>query len=326
MTTVFKGGSVARRLLSASVGTLGLIVGLLSASTQAMAEAKASKAQQTQDKMVAELPHCTQKLGTISIVDGDDTNGWTQNNLASPQKLLKVMVQKSGCFGLVDRGAGMNAAAAERDLNNNLGLQHGSNMGKGQIKAADFVLVAEVGSADSNTGGGGAAGLVGGLVGGRAGALIGGLRTKKLESDVVLSLTDVRTSESNSFEGHAAKNDLTWGVGGGIGFAGAVGGGYEDTDIGKIVTQAFIVAYADLVNNLGGIDAGGAAAAPSRSFTVQTATTLRAKPAPSAAVIRALPVGLVVYPTGNKDGMYWEVADDNDNIGWVKNDSLAASQ
>jgi hypothetical protein len=24
--------------------------------------------------------------------------------------------------------------------------------------------------------------------------------------------------------------------------------------------------------------------------------------------------------------MYWEVADDNDNVGWVKNDSLAASQ
>jgi hypothetical protein len=37
-------------------------------------------------------------------------------------------------------------------------------------------------------------------------------------------------------------------------------------------------------------------------------------------------VGLTVYPTGNKDGMYWEVADDNDNVGWVKNDSLAASQ
>ena len=81
-----------------------------------------------------------------------------------------------------------------------------------------------------------------------------------------------------------------------------------------------------MVNNLGGVNPGGAAAAPARSFTVQTATTRRAAPAPSGAVIRALPVGLVVYPTGNKDGMYWEVADDNDNIGWVKNDNLAASQ
>ncbi|WP_303829746.1 CsgG/HfaB family protein [Asticcacaulis taihuensis] len=298
----------------------------LTTNAPAFAQAKASKAQQTQDKMMAGLPHCSAKLGTISVVNGDDPSGWTNNSLAAPQKLLKVIVQKSGCFSLVDRGAGMDAAQRERDIGGSLGLQHGSNMGKGQIKAADFVLVAEVGSADSNTGGGGAAGLLGGLVGGRAGAIVGGFRTKKSEADVVLSLTDVRTSESNSFEGHAAKNDLSWGAGGGIGFGGAVGGGYEDTDIGKIVTQAFIVAYAEMVNNLGGIDVGGKEAAPSRSFTVQTATTLRSAPNTTGKVIRALPVGLTVYPTGNKDGMYWEVADDNDNVGWVKNDSLAASQ
>jgi hypothetical protein len=288
--------------------------------------AKASNAQQQQDQMMGQIPHCTKKLGTITIVDGDDTNGWTQNNLAPPQKLLKVIVQKSGCFGLVDRGAGLNAAANERNLNNSMGLQHGSNMGQNQIKAADYVLVAEVGSANSNTGGGGAAGLIGGIVGGKAGAIVGGFRTKKLEADTVLSLTDARTSESNSFEGHAAKNDLTWGGGGGLGFAGAVGGGYEDTDIGKIVTQAFIVAYTDLVNNLGGLEPSGAAAAPSRSFTVQTTTTLRKTPDAKGAVVRALAAGLVLYPTGNKNGIWWEVADDNDNVGWVQNDKLAASK
>jgi len=311
----------------AAAAGVSLVAVLAIAATQpAFAQAKASKAQQTQDQMMANLPHCQAKLGTISVVNGDDPSGWTNNSLAAPQKLLKVIVQKSGCFSLVDRGAGMDAAAREREIGGNLGLQRGSNMGKGQIKAADFVLVAEVGSADSNTGGGGAAGLLGGLVGGRAGAIVGGFRTKKSEADVVLSLTDVRTSESNSFEGHAAKNDLSWGAGGGIGFGGAVGGGYEDTAIGKIVTQAFIVAYAEMVNNLGGVDIGGKDAAPSRSFTVQTATTLRSAPNTTGKVIRALPAGLTVYPTGNKDGMYWEVADDNDNVGWVKNDSLAASQ
>lgn len=304
----------------------GVAVSALMAAPAVFAQAKASKVQQTQDKMMGDIPRCSQKLGTISIVDGDDASGWTQNSLAPPQKLLKVIVQKSGCFSLVDRGAGMNAAAKEREIGQNLGLQRGSNVGKGQIKAADFVLVAEVGSADSNTGGGGAAGLIGGLVGGRAGAVIGGFRTKKLESDVVLSLTDVRTSESNAFEGHAAKNDLTWGVGGGVGFAGAVGGGYEDTDVGRIVTQAFIVAYSEMVNSLGGIDVGGKAAAPSRSFTVQTATTLRKTADPKGAVVRALPVGLTLYPTGEKNGIWWQVADDNDNIGWVKNDTLSAAQ
>jgi curli biogenesis system outer membrane secretion channel CsgG len=77
-------------------------------------------------------------------MDGDDTRGWMQYNLASPQKLLKAMVQKSGCFNLVDRGAGLNAAQIERNIGGNLGLQRGSNVGQGQIKAADYVLVAEV--------------------------------------------------------------------------------------------------------------------------------------------------------------------------------------
>jgi hypothetical protein len=312
---------VLTRLLVAGVAASALM-----AAPAVYAQAKASKVQQTQDKMLSEIPECSQKLGTITIVDGDDASGWTQNSLAPPQKLLKVIVQKSGCFSLVDRGAGMNAAAKERELNQNLGLQRGSNVGKGQIKAADFVLVAEVGSADSNTGGAGAAGLIGGLVGGKAGAVIGGFRTKKLEADVVLSLTDVRTSESNAFEGHSAKNDLTWGAGGGLGFAGAVGGGYEDTEVGRIVTQAFIVAYSEMVNSLGGIDIGGKAAAPERAFTVQTATTLRKTPDQKGAVVRALPVGLTLYPTGEKNGIWWQVADDNDNIGWVKNDTLAASQ
>ena len=86
-------------VLMASTALLG------AAPDMALAQsAKASKVQQQQDKMVASIPHCTKRLGTITIVDGDDSNGGTQANLAPPQKLLKVIVQKSGCFGLVDRG------------------------------------------------------------------------------------------------------------------------------------------------------------------------------------------------------------------------------
>jgi hypothetical protein len=39
--------------------------------------------------------------------------------------------------------------------------------------------------------------------------------------------------------------------------------------------------------------------------------------------VRALPVGLRLYPTGNRDGAWWEVMDDNDNVGWVQNERLA---
>lgn len=138
-------------------------------------------------------------------------------------------------------------------------------------------------------------------------------------------MTDARTTESSSYEGHAAKNDLTWGAGGGLGFGGVVGGGYEDTEIGRIVTQAYIVGYSAMVNQLGGLS-GGAADAPSRSYTVNTVTTMRTMPQSDAPVVRALAVGMVVYPTGKRDGIWWEIADDNDNVGWVQNDKLQASQ
>src|SRR3954452_22840420 len=115
-------------------------------------QAGASGGQQLQQQAVNDVPRCSRKLGTVSIANGDDPSGWAQNNLAPPEKLLRVIVQRSGCFNIVDRGAGLNAATQERNLNAGLGLQRGSNVGNGQVKAADYVLVAEVAARDSNTG------------------------------------------------------------------------------------------------------------------------------------------------------------------------------
>lgn len=309
-----------------------LAIGLaLTAATpvSALAQAKASKGQTMQTQASAEVPRCSRKLGTLSIVDGDDSSGWTQFNLASPQKVLRAIVQKSGCFNLVDRGAGLSAAERERNIGGNLGLQRGSNVGQGQVKAADYVLVAEVQGSNSNVGGGAVAGAIGGLIGGRVGGLVGGIKTKKLEANTVLSLTNVRTTETTSVaEGYAVKNDIGWGAGGGLGFAGAVGGGYEDTDIGRIVTLSFINAYSKMIGDLGLLAEGGpaAAAAPAKTFTATRVANLRATPAAAGKLIRALPAGAIVYPTGKKQEMWWEVADENDNVGWVLNSTLEPSK
>jgi curli biogenesis system outer membrane secretion channel CsgG len=291
----------------------------------AFAQAKASKGQTMQSQASAEVPHCNRKLGTLSIVDGDDSSGWTQYNLASPQKVLKAIVQRSGCFNLVDRGAGLSAAEKERAIGGNLGLQRGSNVGQGQIKSADYVLVAEVQGRNSNVGGGAVAGAIGGMIGGRVGGLVGGIKTKKLEANTVLSLTNVRTTETASVaEGYAVKNDIGWGAGGGLGFAGAVGGGYEDTDIGRIITLSFINAYSKMIGDLGLLSESGpaAAAAPSKTFVATRVTNLRATPVAAGKLIRALPAGAIVYPTGKKQDLWWEVADENDNVGWVLNTAL----
>ena len=86
--------------------------------------------------------------------------------------------------------------------------------------------------------------------------MLGGISSKKMEANTVLSLTNVRTTETIAVQdGYAAKNSISFGGGGGYGFFGggaaAVGGGYDNTDIGRIVTLAFIQAYTKMVTELG---------------------------------------------------------------------------
>lgn len=320
--------------LNPKTTTLVLIALAATVPAPALAQgrpAKPSSTQQMQAQAMSEIPRCNRSLGTLSITNGDDPRGWNQYNLAPPEKLLRVIVQRSGCFNLVDRGAGLNAAQTERDIGSNLGLQRGSNVGKGQIKAADYVLVAEVQASDANAAGSGvAAGIAGQFIGGTVGSIVGGMRTRKLEANTVLSLTNVRTTETLAVQdGYAVKNDLSFGGGAGAGgwggFGGVVGGGYEDTEIGRIVTLAFIHAYSKMVGDLGLLDTGQSAAqaAPSKTFYATGPLNLRRSPSTDGAIIRTLPVGATVYPTGNKQDLWWEVADENDNVGWVLNTRLS---
>jgi curli biogenesis system outer membrane secretion channel CsgG len=324
-----------RKLVSAVA--LCALVGGTAASSALQAEprqAKPSNAEKLQRQAMTDVPHCARKLGTISVMDGDDPSGWTQFQLAPPQKLLKVLVQRSGCFNLVDRGSGLAAAQRERDIGGSLGLQRRSNVGQNQIKAADYVLVAEVQASNRNAQGSGAAGAIGGFMGGPFGGLIGGIKSRKMEANTVLSVTNVRTTETIATEeGYAAKNDISFGGGGGIfggGFGAAgVGGGYDNTDIGRIVTLAFIDAYSKLVTEMGGInagDAGTAEAAPTKGFTAMGPVAMHKTASAAGKIIRTLPPGSTVFPTGNKNGLWWEVADENDNVGWVINTKLAPSQ
>ena len=305
----------------------------LALPSQASAQARPSGTQRTQQAMMNDVPHCMRKLGTVSVMDGDDPSGWTQFQLAGPQKLLKVLVQRSGCFNLVDRGSGLSAAQRERDIGGGLGMQRGSNVGQGQIKAADYVLVAEVQAADRDSGGSAIGAGIGGAIGHGFGGVLGGISSHKMEANTVLSLTNVRTTETLAVQdGYAAKNSISWGGGGG-GFFGAglglVGGGYDSTDIGRIVTLAFIQAYSKMVYDLGLVTPGSvgtAEASPTKTFTAQAPVAMRVSASAGAKVIRTLPPGAIVYATGAKDGLWWQVADENDNVGWVMNTKLAPSR
>jgi hypothetical protein len=160
------------------------------------------------DRKEADIPTCGKNLGTIAIREPDH-NWWTELNLASPEVLLKVFVRKSGCFTLVDRGKGFEMAQQERALAGGGDLQQGSNIGKGQVKAADYILVPDIASKNANAGGTNIGGILGGLVGHGAGAILGSISIHSSTADVVLSIVDVRTSEDGPIEqGHGSKTDV----------------------------------------------------------------------------------------------------------------------
>lgn len=245
-------------------GVAAIAMALSGATAQATDKGSSARKQQTRG--TAEIPHCTRNLGTIAIVDPDN-QWWREYNLGSPEAILKIFVQRSGCFSLVNRGRSMQSRAMERALADNGELQDGANLGKGQVKAADYFLQPDIVSANRNSGGGGLGGAVGGLFGGLAGAIAGGISVKKGEANVTLSVVDARTTEEKALvEGYARKSDLSFGAGGGgfFGgtFAGAGGGGYSDTAIGQIIVLAYLDAYTKLVTELGGLPDNAAEAAP----------------------------------------------------------------
>ena len=247
------------------------VIALAVGGTSAMAADKGSSARQKQTKGTQEIPICNRNLGTIAIVEPDN-QWWRELNLGSPEAILKIFVQKSGCFSMVNRGRAMQSRAMERAMADQGELQDGSNLGKGQVKAADYFLQPDIVSSAKNSGGGGFGGMLGGIGGGMfgrgAGALLGGISVKKSEANVTISVVDARTTEEKALiEGYARKSDLSFGAGGGglFGggtFAGAAGGGYQDTAIGQVIVLAYLDAYTKLVGQLGGLPDNAAAAAP----------------------------------------------------------------
>jgi len=275
-----------------------------------------------------DVPTCSRNLGTIAVIEPTGHNWWTGQRLASPAALIKVYVNRSRCFTLVDRGTGMRAMQAERDLAASGDLRGGSNIGKGQIRAADYVLVPDVVSQNRDAGGTSIGGLVGGLLGNsRAAAVVGGVNLKRRSADVVLTVTDARSSEQVAMtEGHATRTDVGW-RGGGGGFGGALiaGGasGYANTEIGQVVAQAYVQAYSDLVAQLGGLPSDASAANVAQAVTLDRPGRLLKSADGRGGAVRDLDPGMLLYPTGVNEGSMWEVEDEVGNRGWVNSTQLS---
>lgn len=275
-----------------------------------------------------QIPRCSNKIGTVAVHEPQTGNPWwTSMNLESPAALIKVYVAQSGCFTLVDRGKGLQMAEQERALAGEGEMRVGSNVGKGQMKAADYVLVPDIASSNGNAGRTNIGGILGGLIGHGVGAAIGGVSLSKKTADVVLTLTDVRSTEQVALEqGHSDKTDIGWAGGGGAGFFGgfAAGGasGYANTEIGQVIAMAYLDAYNKMVAELQHNAPNAKADNVQQAVRLLEATKLYSDANLKSSVVRSLKPGMMLYPTGDKVGVWWKVSDELGNMGWVVSSKL----
>lgn len=185
------------------------------------------------------IEKCPAPYATLAVNEPtSEVLAWLRRyDLESPAALIRLYAQESNCFVVVERGAGMRNLQQERQLASAGELQSGSNMGKGQMVAADMVLTPYVQFSDNNAGGVGAAA---GGIGRRLGVGVGGgLKFKEAQTNITLSST--RTGvQIASAEGKARQRDFSLG---GLGIAGGLLGGvgaYSSSAEGKVIAASLL--------------------------------------------------------------------------------------
>lgn len=254
--------TVAALALAACAGTEPKLGGGGTVATGAAGGAAAANAN-------PQLEKCDKTLGTLGVVE-DTAAPWyhqlSQYKLGSTVPVLRMMIQQSNCFVIVERGNAMNKMMLERDLAKSGEMRAGSNYGKGQVVAADYTMSPTITFSQKGTQGmGGALGGMG-LLGSVAGAVAGGIKAN--EASTTLLMIDNRSGVQLAAAEGSAKNydfNVAGGLFGGGAFGGA--GGYSNTPEGKILIAAFMDSYNQLVRAVrnykaqevaGGMGTGGA--------------------------------------------------------------------
>ncbi|HUZ11805.1 MAG TPA: CsgG/HfaB family protein [Caulobacteraceae bacterium] len=269
-----------------------------------------------------DLPHCERPIGTAAIHE-PDRDWWSPLGLSNPEAVLKMFALRSGCLRMVDRNQGLAMRNQEEGLNNSGELQRGSNIGRGQVLAADYFIVPDISRQNGDSGGGNIGAAFGHFLPGAFGAIAGSISIHSQEASTLLTLVDARTTEQLYVaEGAAKKTDIGFGGGGGwggwAGYGALAGSGYTNTDIGKVIMAAYYNAFVDLVRYMQTQAPDAAQAnAPLAAQRITRDVQLRKTSSISAPVVYTLHMGALVYPTGRRDGVWMEVDDENGNRGWM---------
>ncbi len=231
-------------LVTSMFGCAQMQMGDAGAKTTATGSAGGANSQNAN----SQLERCDKPLGTMAVVE-DQNAAWYgqltgQYKLGSTVPVLKLLIQQSNCFIVVDRGAAMQVMEGERNLRDSGELRQTSKMQKGQMVAADYAMSPSI--TFSNNDAGGVGGGLAGFGGGWLGILAGGLKFK--EASTLLTIVDNRSSvQVAAAEGSAKNTDFSL-FGGAFGGAlGGAGGGYKNTAEGKVIVGAFTDSYNQIV-------------------------------------------------------------------------------
>ena len=199
-----------------------------------------------------ELQKCDSPIAVVALAENQ--GGYTgigHGGLPeSPLPLVRVLMQQSGCFRIVDRHSGLKATVEEQALKDQGVLRADGNVKKGRGLMAQYSVVPSLTFSEQDAGR-----QIGGVL-----AAIPGLsklagaaeHVKMKEAQVVLLVTDNETTEQiSSATGAARTTDL--GVGGfalGANGGGLGGLGWSNTNEGKVIAAAFLDAQNQLVQQL----------------------------------------------------------------------------
>ena len=199
-----------------------------------------------------ELVRCEAPVATLALAE--NPRGYTMASgyhlPASPVPLVKLLAQQSGCFRVVDRGAGLRGTIQEQDLKESGVLrQQNSTVAKGKGYEAQYTLTPSLtfSEQDAGRGLGGVIAMIPVLrdIAGLAGLVE---QVKFKEAQTALLLSDNETTEQvAAATGAARTTDL--GVGGFMlgKLGGAAGAGWSNTNEGKVIAAAFLDAHNQLV-------------------------------------------------------------------------------
>jgi hypothetical protein len=256
---------VASAVTAMLAGCADMQIGSQDAKTTATGSAGGANSQNAN----SQLERCPSSLGTIAVVE--DTNApWYgvltgQYHLGSTTPVLKLLIQQSNCFVVVERGRAMNNMMQERALEDSGELRKGSKFHKGQMVSADYSMSPSITFSNQNAGGmgGGLGGINRAL--GVFGAVAGSMNVK--EASTLLTMIDNRSGVQLAAAEGSTKN-VDFGAMGAL-FGSSAGGGlggYSNTAEGKVIVAAFTDSYNNLVRAVknyqaqevkGGLGTGG---------------------------------------------------------------------